>query len=442
MNYILDACIDRSASIPELIDNVSNFRSDGLPFNIAGLERTKTALMVRLMPYKTNEIIKEIFYCDKSSIDLGHLHDRNLIFDLHDLDAKAAYGNELRLLYNVITVAALRNTMERGVSHKITNMLIADEAQLLVPKILQKILVTDTWASTTFATRGRKRSQAIMFCSQSLANLEDDIRKNIAVNFIFKLHSPDDIQLAAALLGYTHYARVDHIAQIISGMQPGQLIVKTSAGEKAVLINSVDARYDAISGDYLKTCTPGIISSKTDAEKEFIECIGAHPFISVVERRAMLGWDERKYSATIDRLIAKGIIEKIRVNIGRGGQLVLYELVKPRSVPGIKHEFYVHWTAKRLESEGIKCLTAKVGPDIQIPSVNTAINVETGTSDIIGNIKKALCLFSKVIVCSDDKKLLEALSNEIKGQNVRCALVQDVIDVYRSMQTNAVRSIR
>ena len=443
MNYVLDMCIDRSGSIPELIDNISTFKAEGLPFNIVGLERTKTALMVRLNPYKTNEVIREIFYCGKSSVDLSSLHDRNLIFDLHDLDAKAAYGNEVRLLYNVITVAALRQTMEREVGDRITNMLIADEAQMLVPKILQKLLVTDTWASTTFATRGRKRNQAIMFCSQSLANLEDDIRKNVAVNFIFKLQSPDDIQLAAALLGYTHYARVDHIAQIISAMQPGQVIVKTSSGGKAVLINSVDARFDTISDDFLKTHMPEVISSQSDAEKEFIQSIREHPFIPVVERRAMLGWDERKYSNTVDRLVGKGVIEKIRIGIGRGGQVVLYELVKPqRPVPGVKHEFYVDWIAGRLASEGIECRTKKVGPDIQIRSTSTAINVETGTSDIIGNVRKALQSFSKVIVCSDDRKLIEGLSDEIKAQNVRCALVQDVIDVYHSMQTDAARSIR
>lgn len=157
MNYVLDKCIDVSSSIPGLIDNIANFKSDGLPFNLAGLDRTKTALLVRLMPYKTNDTIREIFYCDKSSIGLDKLDDRNIIFDFHDLDAKAAYGNDVRLLYNVVTVAALRQTMERNIGNTVQHMLIADEAQMLVPKILQKLLVTDTWASTTFVTRGRKR---------------------------------------------------------------------------------------------------------------------------------------------------------------------------------------------------------------------------------------------------------------------------------------------
>jgi hypothetical protein len=431
MNYVLDMCIDKSNSIPELIDNVSYFRTDDLPFNLVGLERTKTALLVRLLPYKNNELIREIFYCDKSSVDLGRLDDRNIIFDLHDLDAKVAYGNEVRLIYNVITIAALRQALGREVGHKIQHMLMADEAQMLVPKILQKILVTDTWASTTYTTRGRKRNQAILFCSQSLANLEDDIRKNIAVNFIFKLQSPDDLQLAAALMGYTHFARVDHIAQIIGDLQPGQAIVKTSSGEKPVLINSVDARFDKIGADTLRAHMPDLGFSHSDAEQEFLDNVKQHPFISVVERRAMFGWDEHRYSQVVSRLVNKGIIEKCHVRLGQGRPKVLYQL--KGHVPSIKHEYYVNWIVEKLVEKGLVCRAEKVGPDIQVPTLSLAINVELGKSDVFGNIPKALRDHSIVIVCSDEKSVLEAVSAKIKSENVLCALVQDVPALLEKM---------
>jgi predicted transcriptional regulator len=442
MNYVLDMCIDRSNSIPELIDNVSYFQSDDLPFNLVGLERTKTALLVRLLPYKNNDVLKEIFYCDRSSVDLAKLDDRNIIFDLHELDAQVAYGNEVRLLYNVITIAALRQALSREVSDRIEHLLVADEAQMLVPKILQKILVTDTWASTTYSTRGRKRSQAIMFCSQSPSNLEDDIRKNVAVNFIFRLQSPDDIQVAAGLLGYTHYARVDHISRIINTLKPRQTVVKVS-GNRPVLIDSVDFTLPRM-GDYLLShFMPKVGPDHTDDEQELLENIKAHPFITVVERRAMLGWDERRYTRAVDRLIAEDVIEKVRVSIGRGGQIVLYEIKKPeKGVPGVKHQFYVDWIVRKLAADGVVCRAEKVGPDIQIPASGTAINVETGTSDVRGNIVKALKDFGKVIVCSDDRKLIQTLSQENKAGNVRCSLVQDAIDLYHSMQTDAAVSIR
>jgi hypothetical protein len=42
-----------------------------LPFKIANLDRTKTALLVKLEPYRTNPVLKEIFYYNASSLDLN-----------------------------------------------------------------------------------------------------------------------------------------------------------------------------------------------------------------------------------------------------------------------------------------------------------------------------------------------------------------------------------
>jgi hypothetical protein len=423
MNYVLDMCIDRSNSIPELIDNVSYFQSDDLPFNLVGLERTKTALLVRLLPYKNNDVLKEIFYCDRSSVDLSKLDDRNIIFDLHELDAQVAYGNEVRLLYNVITIAALRQALSRDVSDRIEHLLVADEAQMLVPKILQKILVTDTWASTTYSTRGRKRSQAIMFCSQSPSNLEDDIRKNVAVNFIFRLQSPDDVQVAAGLLGYTHYARVDHISQVINTLKPRQTIVK-EAGDRPVLIDAVDFTLPRMSDYLLSHFMPKPPNDFSGMEGEFLGSLESHPFISMLERRSLLGWDEKTYSQVVERLIGKGIVEKVRVPLGRGAPRVLYQ--RKGQVPSIKHEFYVHWLVTKLASKGLTCRAEKVGPDIQIPSLKAAINVECGKSNIHGNIPKALEHFERVVVCSDDKKVIENVFRQNQAANILCALVEDV----------------
>jgi hypothetical protein len=240
-----------------------------------------------------------------------------------------------------------------------------------------------------------------------------------------------------------HFARVDHIAQIIGSLQPGQAIVKTNPGGRAVKIDCIDARLDRIGVNELRTYIPDVEFNRIDVEEEFIDNIKQHPFISVVERRAMLGWDERRYSNTVDRLVSKGVIEKVRINLGRGGQRVLYGLLVPqKTVPGIKHEFFVNLIIEKLANEGIVCRTEKVGPDIQIPSTRTAINVETGSSDVKGNIKKALQSSSRIIICSDNRKLIQALSAEIRDQNIRCALIQDVIDVYHSMQTDATDSVR
>ena len=95
-----------------------------------------------------------------------------------------------------------------------------------------------------------------------------------------------------------------------------------------------------------------------------------------------------------------------------------------------------------MADRGIVCRTERVGPDIQIPSLGIDINVELGGSDIYGNIAKALQAFSKVIVCSDEKSIVEGISDGIKDQNVLCAVVQDVPALVGLMRFDAGTSNR
>jgi DNA-binding MarR family transcriptional regulator len=159
-------------------------------------------------------------------------------------------------------------------------------------------------------------------------------------------------------------------------------------------------------------------------EGQFLDSLNNNPFISMLERRSLLGWDERTYSQIVNRLVGKGIIEKVRVSLGRGAPRVLYR--RKGQVPSIKHEYYVHWLITKLAAKGLTCRAEKVGPDIQIPSLKLAINVECGKSNIHGNIPKALESFEKVIVCSDDKKVIENVSRQNQAENILCALVEDV----------------
>ncbi len=447
MNYVLDQCIEKSNSIPQLIENISYFDGKDLPFKLVNIERTKTALIVRLSPYKNNEVVKEIFYCDKSSIDLNRLDDRNIIFDLHELESKVAYGTEVRLLYNVLSIAALRQAMARPVTDTITNMLIADEAQLLVPKILRKVLAIDTWPTTEFATRLRKRGQSIVIISQSPSNIEDDIRRNIQNNFVFRLQSPEDIRLIAGMLGCSHHVKVDHFGHRLSNLKPRQAIVKTPIVDEPFIITSMEVSLRPISADELQNYSPKIpIDNKpllpkpkedlSDEEKLFLQSIDKEPFISTRQRRHSLGWNEEKYGRIVEGLIQKGMIEKVSAPTGRGRPLVLYQ-TKGKN-PSVKHEYYVHWLVSQFVKKGLTCTAEKVGPDIRIPKLKTAINVELGSSEIRSNISKALEQFDKLIVCSDDVKVLEAIRSQIKPEEGKRVFVHFVWDVPSLFGVDAV----
>ncbi|MEM2760080.1 MAG: hypothetical protein QXW73_04735, partial [Nitrososphaerales archaeon] len=145
------------------------------------------------------------------------------------------------------------------------------------------------------------------------------------------------------------------------------------------------------------------------------------------ERRNILGWDESKYSRIVDTLILKEIIEKVSVPNGRGRPLLLYQ---PKGKnPSIKHEYYVHWIVDRLAKRGLVCTTNKVGPDIRIPKIRTAINVELGSSDILGNITSSLEEFDKIVVCSDDTRVLEAIRSHIKPEEAKRVFIHFIWDI-------------
>lgn len=76
MRWVLDKCILKSHSTPELTSNVAHYKGEDVPFKLTNLERTKTALIVRLDPFRVNPVLRKIFYCNKSSIDLESLTGR------------------------------------------------------------------------------------------------------------------------------------------------------------------------------------------------------------------------------------------------------------------------------------------------------------------------------------------------------------------------------
>lgn len=112
-----------------------------------------------------------------------------------------------------------------------TNLFVLEEAQHLAPKILKKAVVTDTWATVDFATRLRKRDVGLIVISQSLSNIEDDMRKNLQNNFYFRIEDGDDIVKVAKSLGYNWWAALDHFTKKFLVMKPRECVVKTSLFE-------------------------------------------------------------------------------------------------------------------------------------------------------------------------------------------------------------------
>jgi len=374
--------------------------------------------------------LKEIFFCKKSNPDFTKLDDHNVIIDLHALDKLVAYGSELRLIYNTITTYFLRKMLNRETCDWVSNLFVADEAQLLVPKILQKIVVTESWPATEFATRIRKRGCGLVLITQSPSNIEKDIFKNTSTKIAFRLQHPEDTKLIAEAAGFTDYTEYEYLSDRFSRLPRKTAIVCTS-GHEPFLIKAEDFESEEYRAE------PELVeeSDAKDREKtfdsddkQFLESLTSNPFASLTERRSLLGWKSQRYSGVVNKLIKNRTIEEVSAKLGRGAPKIFYQL--SGTVPSVKHEFYVDWICKSLEKKGYSCKKNKVGPDIEIPEINTAIEVELGKSNISGNIHYNVQRFDRVIVCSDDEQLIKNLSARKESEKIFFSSVQNVISLF------------
>ncbi|WP_100183277.1 ATP-binding protein [Candidatus Nitrosotenuis aquarius] len=448
MNFVLQETISESHSIDELIKNIKYYDRQKL----TALDKTKTALLVRLDPFMRSPL-KEIFLCNKSNPDFSRLDEKNVIIDLHALDALVAYGAEIRLIYNTITTYYLRKMLNRGPCDWVSNLFIADEAQLLVPKILHKIVVTESWPATEFATRLRKRGCGLMLITQSPSNIEKDIFKNVGTKIAFRLQHQEDIRLLSEAAAFVDQVEYEYLADrfvrlprttaiaIVSGYEP--FLVTADSFDIMPHEVAADAAVMEAAAATATTETANKAKAAKDREddkdngddednKTFLESIDKEPFLSVIERRTKLGWDDKRYTNVTDELCRKKKIELVRVKLGRGAPRILYQ--RPGTVPGVKHEFYVNWIAESLTAKGYDIRKNKDGPDIEVLDRSTVIEVELGTSNISGNLKRNLQEFDRVIVCSDDSKLIEALSAKSKENRILFLPVQKVPAVFEKMR--------
>jgi len=199
-------------------------------------------------------------------------------------------------------------------------------------------------------------------------------------------------------------------------------------GAKLVLISHLHLDHIG-SLDYLDLMEGNKINVYIPHKNYYEEVLAEHwrLFFNWQGRREWLGFSKEEYSKVVESLISKGIIERVSVSMGKGRPIVLYQ-VKGRR-PSVKHEYYVYWLLDKLTSKGLVCRLARIGeakPDIWVPKLSLAINVELGKSNIEENVKKALKEFKKVIVCSDDRKILGRIKKKFKDRRLIACYIWEV----------------
>lgn len=421
MNFLLDKCIQISGNIPRLIENIISHNPE-THFPLRNLDLTRTALLTRLNPYRDNPVLRQIFYVSKSNIDMKEIENKNVIFDLHKLDMRVAYKEEMRLLYNTLAVAYLREALCREETNTAKNLFVADEAQLLVPKIFKKAISTETWTTTDFATRLRKRGESLAIISQSPANIEDDIRKNSQNLFVFRLLDPWDVKAVAGMFGYVHTDEVNYLSSMLTSLESRTAIVKTPLSSYPFTVKTLDVNYEQISEKVLEKFSPETENESCIAlnedEIELLENVKRKPFLNNTERALSLGWHRSRYSKNRKSLLKHNVVEEISFKTKLRGAPSHFLKLKEKQGYGrgqFIHAFWVNKIVNYLREQGYDSKTeCKVNDkivDIAYSKDNEKIFIEVEyKSDWKGNILRASKMCDRLVsVFIREKDIIDAL---------------------------------
>jgi hypothetical protein len=441
MNFLLDKCIQISGSIPKLIENVISHNPE-THFPLRNLDLTRTALLTRLNPYKDNPVLRKIFYVSRSNVDMKDIGSKNVIFDLHALDMKVAYKEELRLLYNTLAIAYLREALNRSESSTVKNLFIADEAQLLVPKIFKKAISTDTWATTDFATRLRKRGESLAIISQSPANIEDDIRKNSQNLFTFRLLDPWDVKSIAGMFGYVHTDEVNYLSSMLTSLETRTGLVKTPLAPYPFSVKTLDVIPEQVSEQEMERCSPQtetVGSELNEDETELLDNVKSKPFLNNTERALSLGWHRSRYSKTRKSLLGHGVIEEVSFKTKLRGAPSHFLKLKEKKGYGrgqFIHGFWVNKIVNYLREQGCEPKTEfKAGDKIvdiayTVNGKEAFVEVEY-KSDWKGNMVRASKLCDRLVsVFIREKDIIDALTF-VKNSSLSNVTVTDAYYCYK-----------
>lgn len=321
----------------------------------------------------------------------------------------------------------------------LSNLFVADEAQLLVPKILQKVIITQSWPATEFATRLRKRECGLLLITQSPTNLESGIFKNSATKIAFRLQNQEDIKLIADSVGFVDMAEYEYLSNVLVNLARKQAVVCAPDHEPFLITTrnfepGLSVSPVSLSAPFPESSLVSKSESSEAREEALLKSVEEHPFLSVSERRSILGWNHKTYSGVVSSLLKRGLIEEQEVVIGRGSPKVLYQ--RKGAVPSVKHQFILQWIIDSLKEKGYSRFKANVaaGPDLEVLEAGTAIEIELGKSNVYSNAVHDVQKFGRVIVTSDDKQVLQALSAKIKDKRILVLPIRQVPACFEKKQ--------
>lgn len=176
----------------------------------------------------------------------------------------------------------------------------------------------------------------------------------------------------------------------------------------------------------------------------FLEDVHAHPDDAVTARYQRLGLSPATGQRLKERLLRGGWLEEAVIPIGRSRKVVLRLSQHAAAMFGsadsssrrgsIVHEYWKRFHARRLEAAGCRVTLEAVrhGGHVDVEAVNDsgriAVEVETGKSDVVSNVRNCLRSgFGKVIVVATDEAALTIVERQLGAAGLLIAERVEII---------------
>lgn len=205
--------------------------------------------------------------------------------------------------------------------------------------------------------------------------------------------------------------------------------LKNRFGPFSVVESVEPVKSQALSPSYDEVSTRQINGLTERAEqRKLLEDIARYKISGVVERYKRLKWSRRKGNTHKENLINAGLITPVEV-FTKSGRVVLLQLSEEGRIElglnpkadnrrgSVTHEYWKQQYAKYYQNQGYSVEIEKAigeGKTVDLLATNDdqviAIEIETGKSDILANIKKCLTQpYQRIILVAINEKVEEMI---------------------------------
>jgi len=191
---------------------------------------------------------------------------------------------------------------------------------------------------------------------------------------------------------------------------------------------------------------PTLDGGLSDESFAFLEDVLAFPDDGVKQRYHRLAMSVRRGQATRDQLVERGYLEMAFVKVGRSRKVILRVRRRARELLGIgaqpatqrheslAHEFWKRFHADRLQREGysVSLEAPRRGGRVDVLATkgakHVAIEVETGNSDVVANVRNCLASkFDQVIVIATDEQAQTIVERQLAEAGLLITARVDVL---------------